>query len=59
MQEIKIDFEKYIYDKDEIIFKMIKTKTNKYYLIDYKTKKIIANTKKEILEKIKEYKLKG
>lgn len=59
MQEIKIDFEKYIYDKDKIIFKMIKTKTNKYYLIDYKTRKIIANTKKEILEKIKEYKLKG
>ena len=56
MKEIKVDFEKYIYDKDEKIFKMIKTKTNKYILIDCKTKQIIANNKNEILMRIKEYK---
>lgn len=53
--EYKVDFEKFITYKDEKIFKLVKTKTNKYMLIDCKTKKILATTKKNILKEIKDY----
>ena len=56
MNSLNIDFEKYLQHNGQNIFKMVKTKTNKYYLVDLKTNKIIANSKKEILQKIIEYK---
>lgn len=56
MKQINIDYIKYIAHNGIDIFKMVKTKTNKYYLVDLKTNKIIANSKKEILQKIIEYK---
>ena len=56
MKQINIDYIKYITHNSTDIFKMVKTKTNKYYLVDLKTNKIIANSKKEILQKIIEYK---
>ena len=55
-QQMQIKFEKYIYDNGKEVFKLIKTKTNRYYLVDCNTKKIVASNKKEILEKIVEYK---
>lgn len=55
MSEINIAFEKYITHKGENIFKLIKTKTNKYVLIDCKTKEIVATNKNNILYKLKEY----
>lgn len=59
MSQINVDFEKYITHNGKDVFKMVKTKTNKYYLVDLKTKQIIAHTKKEILQKIVEYKMKN
>lgn len=55
MNNINVSFRKYITYKGENIFEMIKTKTNKYYLVDCKTNNIVAYNKKEILDKIKEY----
>lgn len=55
--ELNVDFEKIIYKKEEPIFKLIKTKTNKYYLIDIKTSNIVGTNKKTILKKIYEYNL--
>lgn len=55
MNSLNIDFEKYLQHNGQDIFKMIKTKTNKYYLVDLKTNKIVATTKGEILQRIKEY----
>ena len=49
---LNIAFEKILTYKNEDIFKLVKTKTNKYYLIDLKTNQIVANTKKDILKKI-------
>jgi hypothetical protein len=56
MKQISVDYIKYITHNGTDVFKMVKTKTNKYYLVDLKTNKIIANSKKEILQKIIEYK---
>ena len=53
--EYKVAFEKFITYKGENIFKLVKTKTNKYMLIDCKTKEILATTKKNILKEIKDY----
>ena len=39
----------------EIIFELFKTKNNRYYLVDYKTKEIVAENKNEILQIIKEW----
>ena len=50
-----IDFEKYLQHNGQNVFKMIKTKTNKYMLVDLKTNKIVATTKNEILKRIKEW----
>ena len=55
MNSLNIDFEKYLQHNGQNIFKMVKTKTNKYYLVDLKTNGIVATTKEEILQKIKEY----
>lgn len=57
MKEIYVDYEKIITNNGQDIFKMVKTKTNKYYLVDLKTSKVIANTKKQILNEIIKYKL--
>lgn len=57
MKEICVDYEKIITNNGRDIFKMVKTKTNKYYLVDLNTSKIIANTKKQILNEIVKYKL--
>jgi hypothetical protein len=56
MKQISVDYIKNITHNGTDVFKMVKTKTNKYYLVDLKTNKIIANSKKEILQKIIEYK---
>lgn len=53
---LNIAFEKILTYKNEDIFKLVKTKTNKYYLIDLKTNQIVANTKKDILKKITMFK---
>ena len=53
--EIKIMFSKFITHNNKNIFKLVKTKTNKYYLTDCKTNKIVATKKSEILLKIKEW----
>lgn len=55
MKQLNVAFEKYIVYKGQNIFKMIKTKTNKYMLVDCKTNKIVAITKNEILKRIKEW----
>lgn len=57
MNPLNIDFEKYLQHNGQNIFKMIKTKTktNKYMLVDLKTNKIVATTKSEILQRIKEW----
>lgn len=55
MEEIKEAFRKQLTYKGEIIFELVKTKINRYYLVDYKTKKIVAKNKNEILQKIKEW----
>jgi len=52
---INTDYEKILTFEGIDVFKMIKTKTNKYYLIEIETGKIVANTKKGILQKIKEW----
>lgn len=57
MKQICVDYEKIISNNGKDIFKMVKTKTNKYYLVDLNTSKIIANTKKQILDEIIKYKL--
>ena len=57
MKQIYVDYEKIITNNGQDIFKMVKTKTNKYYLVDLKTSKVIANTKKQILNEIIIYKL--
>ena len=57
MKQIYVDYEKIITNNGQDIFKMVKTKTNKYYLVDLKTSKVIANTKKQILNEIIKYKL--
>ena len=57
MKQIYVDYEKIITSNGQDIFKMVKTKTNKYYLVDLKTSKVIANTKKQILNEIIKYKL--
>jgi geranylgeranyl pyrophosphate synthase len=54
-KQLNIDFEKMLTHNGKDVFRMIKTKTNKYILIDCKTNKIIANTKNEILKAIKEF----
>ena len=59
MINLNISFEKYITHNNKNIFKLVKTKTNKYYLVDCETNKIIANTKNEILLRIKEYGMKN
>ena len=56
MKDINIDFEKYLQHNGQDIFKMVKTKTNKYYLVDLSNNKIVATTKRQILERIKEWK---
>lgn len=55
MEIVKIDFEKYLQHNGQDVFKIIKTKTNKYMLVDLKTNKIVASTKNEILKRIKEW----
>ena len=55
MNPLNIDFEKYLQHNGQNIFKIIKTKTNKYMLVDLKTNKIVATTKSEILDRIKEW----
>lgn len=53
MKEIHIVFEKYIQDKQgNNIFKLQKTNTNKYYLLDMENNQI-AYGKNNILKKIK------
>ena len=55
MAEIHIIFEKYITDKEgNNIFKLQKTNTNKYYLLDMKNNQL-AYGKSNILRKIKEF----
>ena len=56
MKDINIDFEKYLQHNGQDIFKMVKTKTNKYYLVNLSNNKIVATTKRQILERIKEWK---
>ncbi len=51
--ELNISFEKYITHEGKNILKLIKTKTNKYYLFDMNRKEI-ATGRKNILKKIKE-----
>lgn len=51
--ELNISFEKYITYEGKNILKLIKTKTNKYYLFDMNGKEI-ATGRKNILKKIKE-----
>ena len=55
MKEIKVAFRKELKYKGEIIFELFKTKNNRYYLVDYKTKEIVAENKKEILQIIKDW----
>ena len=55
MNSLNIDFEKYLQHNGQNIFKMVKTKTNKYYLVDLKTNMIVATTKSEILQRIREW----
>lgn len=59
MEEVNIDFKKYITHNDKNRFKLIKTKTNRYSLVDCETKQILATTKREILKVIKEYGIKN
>ena len=54
-KEIKVAFRKKLIYKGQIIFELLKTKTNRYYLVDYKTKEIVAENKNEILQKIKDW----
>ena len=55
MNSLNVDFEKYLQHNGQNIFKMVKTKTNKYYLVDLSNNKIVATTKSEILQRIKEW----
>ena len=55
MNSLNIDFEKYLQHNGQDIFKMVKTKNNKYYLVDLKTNMIVATTKSEILQRIREW----
>lgn len=48
-------FSKFITHNNKNIFKLVKTKTNKYYLTDCETNKIVATNKRNILLKIKEW----
>lgn len=57
--DINIDFIKYIEYKGQNIFKLIKTKTNRYYLTECQTNKIVATTKRQILRVIKDYGIKN
>ena len=59
MKQIYVDYTKYITHNGKDIFKIVKTKTNKYYLVDLKNNQVVAHTKKEILQKIVEYKMKN
>lgn len=53
---LNIDYKKNIYENDEPIFELLKTKTNKYYLLDYKTKEFLTSGKNNILKYIYDYK---
>ena len=53
--EINIAFSKFITHKNKNVFKLVKTKTNKYYLVECCTNKIVATNKRNILLKIKEW----
>ena len=55
MKQIYVDYEKFITHNNENIFKMVKTKNNRYYLVDLSTNNVIAQTKKEILKAIKKW----
>lgn len=55
MCQLNIAFRKTISHNNKEVFELIKTKTNKYMLIDCKTKKILATNKKDILKEIKRY----
>lgn len=55
MKPLNIAFEKYLQHNGQNVFKMIKTKTNRYMLVDLKTNKIVATTKSEILQRIREW----
>lgn len=53
--EMNIAFSKFIIYNNKNIFKLVKTKTNKYYLVDCETNRIVATKKSEILLKIKKW----
>lgn len=55
MKPVYVDFRKTLTYHGEDIFEIVKTKTNKYYMVDSKTSKIVANTKGQILKVIKEW----
>lgn len=50
--KMNLNFEKYITHKGKNVFKLLKTKTNKYYLLDMDNH-ILAYGKNNILRKIK------
>lgn len=53
---LNIDYKKNIYEKGTPIFELLKTKTNKYYLLDYKTREFLTSGKNNILKYIYNYK---
>lgn len=56
---VNVDFEKDLTHNGKNVYRMIKTKTNKYYLVDLATNRIIANTKREILNIIYDFGIKN
>ena len=56
MKTIYVDYVKYITKNGKDILKIVKTKTNRYYLVEIESGHVLANTKKQILKKIIEYK---
>lgn len=56
MKTIYVDYVKYITKNGENILKIVKTKTNRYYLVEIKTRRVLANTKKQILKELVKYK---
>ena len=58
MKSLNIDFEKYLQHNGQNIFKMVKIQHNGqniFKMIKTKTNKIVATTKSEILQRIKEW----
>ena len=52
MKEICVDYVKYITKNGKDIFKIVKTKTNRYYLVEIETGRVLANTKRQIIKEI-------